>query len=330
MIYPKKLKRGDSIRVIAPSRSFSIISKECRDISKKRFEDLGLNVSFSKHIEEIDDFVSSSVNSRLEDLHEAFSDKSVDAIFTAIGGFSSNQLIDNIDYEIIKNNPKILCGFSDITCLTHAITSMTDMVTYSGPHYSSFGMLKGFDYTLEYFKKCFFSVDSYNILPSKEYSYDTCWFINQEERNFIPNSNFKNLNNTENIELVGKIIGGHVRCISSLQGTKYWPDLENSVLFLEEDDEVSPQVFDRMLQSIIQQKNFKGVKAILIGRFQNATKMTDSLLSQIVHTKKELNNIPVISNLDIGHTNPIISYPIGGECKIKITNKEINIEIVKH
>ena len=117
MIYPSKLSLGSHIRIIAPSRSFKIISEETRSIAKKRFEDMKITVSYSKHCDEIDDFVSSSVEARLEDLHEAFSDKSVDGILTAIGGFNTNQLIDKIDYNLIKSNPKILCGFSDITCL---------------------------------------------------------------------------------------------------------------------------------------------------------------------------------------------------------------------
>jgi len=137
MIYPKKLRNGSHIRVIAPSRSFKIISEETREIAKKRFAEMGITVSYSKHCDEIDDFVSSSITSRLEDLHEAFADKSVDGILTAIGGFNTNQLLDEIDYNLIKNNPKIICGFSDITCLCHAITAKTDVVTYSGPHFSS-------------------------------------------------------------------------------------------------------------------------------------------------------------------------------------------------
>ena len=330
MIYPNKLKPGSHIRVIAPSRSFKIISEETREIAKKRFADMGISVSYSKHCDEIDDFVSSSIASRLEDLHEAFADKSVDGILTAIGGFNTNQLIDKIDYTLIKNNPKILCGFSDITCLCHAITAKTDVVTYSGPHFSSFGMLHGFDYTLDYFKKCLLENNPYQVIPAKEFSNDE-WFMDQEKRNFTPNSGFWVINKGKGSEFEGKLVGGHVRCLSSLQGTEFWPSLENTILFLEEDEETNAVLFDRLLQSLIHQADFKHVKALIIGRFKPESKIDRNLLEQIIHTKEALKELPVIANFDIGHSTPIITYPIGGRISLKMREDELPvIEILKH
>lgn len=330
MIYPNKLKPGSHIRVIAPSRSFKIISEETREIAKKRFADMGISVSYSKHCDEIDDFVSSSIASRLEDLHEAFADKSVDGILTAIGGFNTNQLIDKIDYTLIKNNPKILCGFSDITCLCHAITAKTDVVTYSGPHFSSFGMVHGFDYTLDYFKKCLLENNPYQVIPAKEFSNDE-WFMDQEKRNFTPNSGFWVINKGKGSEFEGKLVGGHVRCLSSLQGTEFWPSLENTILFLEEDEETNAVLFDRLLQSLIHQADFKHVKALIIGRFKPESKIDRNLLEQIIHTKEALKELPVIANFDIGHSTPIITYPIGGRISLKMREDELPvIEILEH
>ena len=101
-IFPEKLMPGDEVRVIAPARSLSIISEKTREIANKRIEELGLKLTFSKHSEEMDDFASSSIESRIEDLHEAFSDKNVKAVFTVIGGFNSNQLLKYIDWDLIK------------------------------------------------------------------------------------------------------------------------------------------------------------------------------------------------------------------------------------
>lgn len=328
MIYPKKLFKGSHIRVIAPSRSFSIISEDTRNIAKERFEKMGITISYSKHCEEMDDFISSSIQSRLDDLHEAFADKGIDAVLTAIGGYNTNQLIDKIDYKLIKNNPKILCGFSDITCLCHAITQKTGLVTYSGPHFSSFGMKKGFDYTLNYFKKCLFENNPYDVKPAENISNDD-WFLDQENRNFVKNDGWWILNNIDG-NFKGKLLGGHVRCISSLQGTEFWPCLKNTILFLEEDEETSPVLFDRLLQSLIHQKDFKYVKAVVIGRFRDQSKMSKSLLNQIVKTKDALKNIPIIANFDIGHTTPIFTYPIGGEVLIKIENNTVEFTILKH
>src|SRR3990167_2363671 len=129
-IYPEKLRKGDEVRIIAPSRSMAIISEESKKIANQRFSDLGLKLSFGKHVEEKDDFCSSSIASRAEDLHEAFFDKNVKAIITVIGGFNSNQLLKYIDWKIIKDNPKIFCGFSDITILNNAILQKTGLVSY--------------------------------------------------------------------------------------------------------------------------------------------------------------------------------------------------------
>ncbi|PIX68846.1 LD-carboxypeptidase, partial [Candidatus Roizmanbacteria bacterium CG_4_10_14_3_um_filter_39_13] len=147
---PSKLKRGDLIRVIAPSRSLNLIGEETRQIANKRFEEMGLTLSFGKHINETDDFASSSVESRIEDLHDAFADENVKAILTVIGGFNSNQILKYIDWNLIQKNPKIFCGFSDITVLNNAIYAKIGLATYSGPHYSTFGQKLHFDYSLEY------------------------------------------------------------------------------------------------------------------------------------------------------------------------------------
>ena len=176
----EKLKAGDEIRVIAPARTMSILGNDCIELATKRLEDLGLKVSFGKHVKEFDpDSMSASIESRIEDLHEAFRDKNVKGILTVIGGFNSNQLLDYIDYDLIKENPKILCGFSDITALCNAIYAKTGLVTYSGSHYSSFGMKKGFEYELEYFKKMFFQSEEVEVKSSEEWS-DDAWFIDQE------------------------------------------------------------------------------------------------------------------------------------------------------
>ena len=143
MVIANKLKRGANVRVVSPALSLQIISEETRSIANKNFSDLGLKVSFAKNSEEKDDANSSTVNSRLNDIHEAFSNKEVEGIITSIGGFNSNQLLQYLDYKLIKKNPKAFCGFSDITALLNAIYAKTGIVTYLGPHYSTFGIKKG-------------------------------------------------------------------------------------------------------------------------------------------------------------------------------------------
>jgi len=129
MIIPPKLKQGDEIRIIAPARSLSLLSEDLVILAKENFEKQGFKITFSKNCKEKDMFNSSSVKLRVDDLHEAFSDENVKAVFTVIGGFNSNQILKYLDYDLIKNNPKILCGYSDITALANAITAKTGLIT---------------------------------------------------------------------------------------------------------------------------------------------------------------------------------------------------------
>lgn len=323
---PDKLKVGDEIRVIAPARSLSIINEETRNIATKCLNEMGIKVTYSKNCEEIDEFDSSSIGSRIEDLHNAFLDKNVKAILTVIGGFNSNQLLDYIDYDVIKKNPKILCGYSDITALSNAIYTMTGLVTYAGPHYSTLGMQKGIKYTLEYFIKCLMKEESFIITSSKQWS-DEAWFLDQENRTFYKNKGYIVIN--EGIAR-GKVIGGNLCTFNLLQGTKFMPDLADKILFIEDDVFSSPETFDRDLQSLIHQPNFINVKGIVIGRFQVDVKMTEEKLIKIIKTKKALNKIPVIAGLDFGHTTPHITFPIGGEVELVASSDNVKITINKH
>ncbi len=324
---PNKLKVGDEVRVIAPSRSMSMIGEDCKKIATERLEDLGLKVTFGKYVNESDeDYVTASVEHRVEDLNEAFRDKNVKAILTVIGGFNSNQLLDYIDYEAIKQNPKIFCGFSDITVLSNSIYAKTKLVTYSGPHYSSFGMLKGFEYTLEYFKKMFLQDEEFEIQSSNEWS-DDAWFIDQEKREFIPNEGMFVINegSTE-----GNIVGGNLCSLRLLQGTEYMPNIENKILFLEDDDmagSVYLMEFDRNLQSLIHMPEFKTVRGIVLGRGQKATKMNKEKWFKLIKNKPELKNIPVIGGADFGHSTPIFTFPVGGYAKLQAKNNEIKLFI---
>ncbi len=324
---PEKLKAGDEVRIIAPSRSMVILGEDCKKIATERLEALGLKVTFGKYVMEADsDYLCASVEHRVEDLNEAFRDKNVKAILTVIGGFNSNQILDYIDYEAIKQNPKIFCGFSDITALSNAIYAKTGLVTYSGPHYSSFGMQKGFEYELEYFKKMFFKSEEFEIESSKEWS-DDLWFINQENREFIPNEGMYIINEGK---AEGDIVGGNLCTLNLLQGTEYMPNIEGKVLFIEDDNmagKIYLMEFDRNLQSLIHTKEFKNIKAIVLGRNQKGCEMTKEKWIKLIKNKPELKNIPVIAGADFGHTTPIFTFPIGGHAKLEAENGIIKLLI---
>jgi GNAT superfamily N-acetyltransferase len=146
----------------------SVVRQVLFDKALTLLTEKGFKITFSRNSREIDEVNSSSIESRVEDLHEAFLDKNVKAILTCIGGFNVNQILEYIDYSLIEANPKIICGFSDITALLNAIYSKTGLVTYHGPHFSSFGFeKKETDYTYSYFERCLMNSDSFGFIAKE-------------------------------------------------------------------------------------------------------------------------------------------------------------------
>lgn len=328
-IFPNKFTPGDEVRVIAPSRSMGVISPENKALALKALENLGLRVTFGHHVDEHDLMHSSSTASRVQDFHDAFADPNVKGVLSVLGGYNSNQLLASLDYNLVKRNPKIFCGFSDITALGNAITHKTGLVTYSGLHFSSFAMQKGCGYSLQYFKKTFFSCEEIQLHPSEEWS-DDAWFLDQNNRVFHKNSGYHVINPGS---AKGKIIGGNLGTLNLLRGTPYMPALEGVILFLEEvshSTKTEVEEFDRNLQSLLDDPAFSTVQALVVGRFESSFGMTEEKL-QYVLDKPLLHSIPIIVNADFGHTTPIFTFPIGGFCSLDaMPSGEVKLVIEKH
>ncbi len=322
--HPPKLKPGDTVMVIAPSDSLHFMSQEKRQIATSQLQSMGLNVVFANNVEEYNEFDSSSVSSRVSDLHQAFSDNTIQGIICAYGGYNSNQLLRYIDWNIIQNNPKVFIGYSDITGLQNAIFAKTGLVTYSGPNLFELSQKNYAEYTLKYFQKAVMSDKSYSLNPSKNWSDDT-WYKDQEQRELILNEGWTVINNGE---AKGRIIGGNLCTLNLLQGNEYFPDISHSILFLEDDGESNLGLFERDLQSLMHLPNFNTVKGLVIGRFQKESNVDDNLLVKMIRSKPELAHIPVVANVDFGHTFPMITFPIGGKVELKVREKESNIVLL--
>lgn len=325
-IIPAKLRKKDSIMVIAPSRSLSIISEENINQAKKTIEKMGYNVLIAKNAYKNNEtYNCASIEDRIDDLHMAFKDKNINCILTAIGGYNSNQILNYIDYDLIRNNPKIICGFSDITALLNAIYAKTGLITYYGPHFSTFGMKKGLEYTQKNFIKCLTN-EQFNINCAEEYS-DDAWYLNQNDRKFISNDGIKVINYGK---ASGTILGGNLDTFNLLIGTDYMPKDEKIILFIE-DDALSGEHFindfDRDLESLLQTNMLKKIKGIVVGRAQLACEMNDKKWIELFSNKKQLKNVPIVFNADFGHTTPIFTFPIGGTCEMNINKNEISIKI---
>ncbi|MFF3667305.1 S66 family peptidase [Microtetraspora malaysiensis] len=326
-IFPTKLGKGDTIRVVAPARSRAMVTEhDHTDIIERRFAKLGLNVSYGRHVDERDPLDSSSVASRIADLHDAFADPSVSAILTVIGGYNCNELLPFLDWELIRDNPKILCGYSDITALQNAILARTGLVTYSGPHWSTFGMRDHFDQTLRWFTAVMFDSAPVALAPSAAWS-DDLWFLDQDKREPIPNEGWWPIHPGT---AEGRIVGGNLCTLNLLQGTPYMPSLDDAILIVEDDFESHPETFARDLTSLLQLPDAVNIRGLAIGRFQKESHMTRSLLAQIIGTQPPLAGIPVLANIDIGHTHPLATFPIGGEAQLTVTGEEASLTLRHH
>ncbi len=308
---PSKLKIGDEIRVVAPSRSLSVVWNNAHQRAVEFLQNERFHLTYSRHSRELDKYSSSSIASRVEDLHEAFLDPNVKMIITSLGGFNSNQLLRHLDYDLIANNPKIICGYSDITALLNAIYAKTGLITYNGPHYSTFGFEGESEYTRQSFFNCLTNDTPFEIMPSQTAS----------QYHIIQGGSCE-----------GTIIGGNLCTLNLLQGTPYMPDIRNKVLFLE-DDNITGQYFsyefDRNLESLLQIDGANTIKGIVLGRFEESCGMTLERVTDIIQNKVP-SAIPVVFGADFGHVFPITTFPIGGKVSVAASNGNVKITVVSH
>jgi len=323
---PAKLRQGAHLRVVAPSRSMAAIPQPWRAIADQRTADLGLHVSFGEHVDELDGFASSSAASRLADLHAAFADPSVDGILTFIGGYNANQLLDGLDLDLIRANPKPFCGYSDITVLQHAILAGADLVTYSGPHWSTLGMRDHAEQTLDWFRACLFDEAPVLIRPAPQWT-DDAWFADQDDREVRDTDGWWVL---QPGVAQGRLLGGNLSTLALLQGTRWWPSLGGAVLIVEDDEYSHADDFARRLQSLLHQPEAGDLAGLLIGRFQRASGVGRGSLQALVAGTPRLRGIPVVANADVGHTNPLFTYPVGGAAQLVADPEDPHAVLERH
>lgn len=314
------------VRVIAPSLSLSLKDKAKIEKAEKYFKSVGYTLTIGKYVFQKDNYFGcSSIENRVADLMDAFLDKNVKIILCANGGYNVNQILPYIDYKKIQQNPKILIGYSDITALLIAIMKKTTLITYYGPMLN--GFISGNEYTLKYFEKILEKKDFF-ITSSKEiYDYQK---INGKIKEVTIKNN--GMIPIQEGKAIGKIIGGNLCTLNLLQGTEYMPDLNNSILFLEDDaDDYGNDVFllefDRNLESLLQLSNCN-IKGIVFGRFQLCSNMNLDKLKALIRNKPKLKDIPIVYGADFGHTNPMFTLPLGAYCQLEIKKSNITIKII--
>lgn len=291
-----------------------------------RFAELGLTLSFGDHVDEDDRFRSSSIESRVADLHAAFADPRVHGILTVIGGFNSNELLPYLDWDLIGSHPKVFCGYSDITALSNAILARSGLVTYSGPHWSSFGMRDHFEPTGRWFADAVMQEAPLELSAAREWT-DDLWFIDQDDRHPVANPGWWPIAPGS---ASGPIIGGNLCTLNLLQGTRWMPSLDGALLFLEDDDLSNPVEFARDLTSLLQVPDAEGVAGVVIGRFQRKSAVDRDTLTEIISRQPALVGKPVLAGVDFGHTSPLLTIPIGGTATIGVDSDNASVSIDRH
>lgn len=315
----KKLTKGDHIRVLSPSSSIARLGgRQANQAAQDRLEEMGFRISFSKNYDESDLVASASIKSRVEDIHEAFADKTVDAILATIGGFNANELLPYLDYELIARNPKIICGYSDTTALLNGIFAKTGMKTYMGPSYSSFKMVEGQAYQSQMWLQAL-TEKAYDLTPSREWSSDP-WFDPTLPRTFFK-TEWKVYTPGR---ASGTVIGGNLSTFGLLRGTPYAPQVEDYILFLEEAEGDDYIEFMRNLAAILQA--YPTPNALVLGRFPKECQMTEDLLMFILDKHPVLKTIPVLYDTDFAHTQPLFTVTIGARAVIDTAVDVIKIQ----
>ena len=301
MIIPEKLKIGDTIGVIAPSSPIVGDNIEELNTAKEIIEKLGFKVKYSKNIFSNTNNYSATAKEKADDINEMFADKDIKMIWCAKGGNNSNSTFEYIDYDNIKRNPKIICGFSDITSLTNMITEKTGLVTFSGTNFKTIATDET-DYSLKEVLKRF--VDGSLELGVKGDEYQTIKKGVAE----------------------GQLIGGNLNLTSGMIAGKYSIDFTDKILFLEElGFETEPAMASNFLYYMKQNGVFDKVKGIWLGNYthESGIKLEDILLDTI---GDEFNG-PIIKSENFGHIDKKTVIPIGSRAIID-TNNERKIVLV--
>jgi muramoyltetrapeptide carboxypeptidase len=301
VIKPNRLKVGDTVGIIAPA---SPPEREKLEHGIRFLNEIGLNVKIGKNLEKKMGYLAGTDDERLEDFHTMFQDNDVKAVFCARGGYGTARFAAMIDYHLVKTNPKIFWGFSDITFLHSAIYQNTGLVTFHGPMIASDMGLENVDpVSKQYFGQLFTAQD---IIYSEEISPIEVW--------------------VEGVAS-GSIVGGNLSILTSTLGTSFEIDTKERLLFIEDVNE-EPRMVDRMLNQLYMSGKLNGISGLLIGDFGNCCSLNRESLSleEVIYHYVRLANKPTLKGFKIGHCSPHISIPLGVRGVLNTYEKNLKIE----
>lgn len=308
IIKAKKLQKGDTLGVISPG---SWLNDEAVSSTKRNIEALGFKVKFAANFNAKNGFIAGTDQQRLDDIHEMFEDPEVDGVLCARGGYGTGRLLNDINYDLIKSNPKVFIGFSDITALHYAIHQQTGLVTFHGPvgasDFTNF-TTKSFDQVLVKGKE--------NV----EFKRPKSW----KKKNERAYEKFAISGGTAE----GRLVGGNLSLMCSLLGTPYDLDFSGKLVFIEEIGEKTYRV-DRMLTQLLNANKFDSCAGVLLGVFNDCDSTpgnkTSQMLKQVLNDRLGQLGIPVAYGLPIGHIDDNSTIPFGAKAKFNADSLELQL-----
>lgn len=312
--------------VVSPSSRINSFPRRLSRAVNYMTEDLGLEIVMGGNALNAQEYNAGTPEERAADIHNFFMDNSIKGIICSTGGYNSNVLLNLLDYSLVEQNPKVFCGFSDIAALTNSISHMTGLVTFSGPTaLPSFGSFGGAnEFTKEYFLKAVFKTEPIGMITTPEkYSDESLFWDRDDNRapNYKPAATYSALNKAGVVD--GDAWGGNLNTLCILIGTKYMPNLNGKVLFLEDGD-TNIAIIERNLRYLEQVGVFSSIKALIFGRLSVGDVQKDFIYS-VLKEISEKYNIPTIIDLDIGHTVPIITIPLGVNVLVNTDKPSVEI-----
>lgn len=320
-IKPPKLELGDTIGLVSPSWCGAALAPYRLKQGVAELEKLGFRVKLSKNALIETNYTAGNALTRASDINDMFADQEVKAIMTMIGGNHSNQILSHLDYNLIQNNPKIFIGYSDITVLDLAIFVKTGLVTFHGPNLlSQFGEYPHcLDYTKEYFLRATTKTEPIGkIQPSNFWTEEYLDWIEKQNidkiRKLLPNQKWHWLRSGS---AKGILIGGCINSLVHLRGTEYWPNFDGALFFWEipmsfdGNHGESVANIDTLLTDLELSGVFNLINGMIIGRPYHYSDKDLQQLFKILLERTSFYNFPILFNVDFGHTDPMITIPIG-------------------
>lgn len=327
-----RLSPGDQVGIVSPSWGGAGLFPHRVEQGVRQIERLGLRVKLARHSLHSSGFVSDSPENRVSDLHEMFCDPDVRLILAAIGGDHSCHLLPLLDFELIRQHPKLFMGFSDVTVLNIAIWKETALVTFNGPALlTDFAENpEMFDYTLTHFLKAVsHPAPIGRVTPSTWWTEEFLdWGQKQDQtrpRERQPSDGWTWLKPGV---AEGVLVGGCLESLEHLRGTRYWPDWRGRIMFIETSEGAPPPAaVDGMLMDYENMGVLHSISGLLVGRPMRYTADQRQELRDVVLDRTRAFEFPVIMDMDFGHTAPQFTLPIG--CVARIDTSSESFEILE-